>query len=175
MDADEPIPTATLVKPPAKISGVITVALLLVVVGTVIGFVMAMLAAFIAVHIGMGAEKIVIGMPLIAVGTLAWGLTKQDLRAGLITIVIAGAIAAALFVVWAPRSPSYLFTHESKVTDVQVHGNDATMTLESKTKITEMPPVGATFGYAALLACLCIVGATIGHGAMSLKKPPKPF
>jgi hypothetical protein len=134
-----------------------------------------MIAAFIVVHVGLPADKLVVGLPLILVGGLAWATTKgQNLRDGLILIVVAGALAAGLIAVWAPRSPASLFTHESKVTDVQVRGADATLTLESKTKMTEVPPFGATAGYAALLACFALIATTIAHGATTLRKP-KPF
>lgn len=175
MEADEPIPTATVVKPPNPVSGVLVATLFLIAIGTAVGFALAMLAAFIVVHLGLPADKLVVGMPLIVVGGLAWATTKQQtLRDAAIAIVLAGVIAGGVIAMWKPASPASLFTHESKVTDVQVHGTDATMTLESKTRLTAMPPLATTAGYALLLACFALIATTIANGAMTLRKP-KPF
>jgi hypothetical protein len=109
---------------------------------------------------------------------IAWATTVgQSVRDGLITAVIAAAMAAALIVAWAPPNPASLFEHQSKVTDVQVHNGDATLQLESKTTMTEIPPVGLLAGYAALLAALAIAACTVGHAirAVAKKRESRPF
>lgn len=172
MDADESqLPAATVVRPPNGISGVISAAVFVIIIGTVVGLLLAYVAAFVVVKLGLPTPTLVVGLPLIAVAALAWATTgNQVLRDGVLTALAAGAIAAALIAVWAPRSPASLFTTRSNVTDVQVRGDHANITLESKREMTEMPSFGATTGYATLLACFAVIAATLGHGAMSLRK-----
>jgi hypothetical protein len=173
----EPLPVATVVSPPTPISGSIAATVFILIIGTIVGIVLAYIAAFIVVKVGLPSEKLFIALPLLGVGAIAWATTgKQRLRSGAITVITAGAIAAAVIAVWDPRSPSKLFTSTSKVTDVQVHGENATIALETTKRMTEMPPFGMTVGYAALLACFAVIVTTLGHGAQALgQRNKKPF
>lgn len=177
MVTPDPLPAATVVKPPSKVSGVIVATLLLVAIGTLIGFVVAYVASFIVVKASLPAVKLVIALPLLAVGAFAWAITdRQTLRDGAITVLAAGALAAALFAAWRPASPAKLFTTKSELTDVQVQDGHASIELRSRKEMTAMPPFGATLGYTTLLACLAVIVSTIAHGAVAARKrSAKPF
>jgi hypothetical protein len=171
------LPAATVVKPPAKVGAVIAAALFAIAIGAVVGFVLGYLAAFVVVKIGILGPGFVVGLPLIVVAALAWAtVANQTLRDGAITAIAAGAIAVALIAVWKPADPASLFTTNSKITDVHVSGGQATVTMQSKRDMTVMPPAGATFGYATLLACFAVLAATVGQGAVALRKrDARPF
>jgi hypothetical protein len=173
---EESLPVATVVTKPAPISGAIAATIFLIVLGTVIGFVLAYIAAFIVVKIGLPTDKLFIVLPLLAVGALAWATTgKQSLRNGAITVLTAGAIAVALIAIWPPRPPATMYTTKSKVTDVHIQGENATIALETTKRMTEMPPFGTTVSYAVLLACFAVMLTTLGHGARALGRNKKPF
>jgi hypothetical protein len=169
------LPEAKVVAKTNKVSGVIVAALMITAISTVIGFITAYLSALVVVKIGIPVPKLVVGMPLIVVGAIAWATTVGlSFRDGVITIAVAGAIAVALIVAWDPPHPAGLFKTESKVTDVQVHNGDATLQLESKQTMSEMPGVGQLAGYAVLLAAFAVIAGTLGHGIASKRKPREP-
>jgi hypothetical protein len=170
------LPEAKVLAPKTKASGVIVGTIMIIATATVVGFIVAYLAALVVVKIGLPAPKLIVGAPLLVVGAIAWATTVgQSLRDGAISVAVAAAIAVALFVAWDPPRPSVLFTEESKVSDVRVHGNDATFQLETKTSLTEMPDAGRLAGYALLLAALAVIATTIGHGIITARKPKTDF
>jgi hypothetical protein len=172
------LPEAKVVAKPTSITNVIVAALVAIAIATVVGFIVAYVSALLVVKVGLPVPKIVVGAPLVVVLAIAWATTiGQSIRDGVVTAAIGAAIAAALIVVWAPPDPASLFEHQSKVTDVQVHNGDATLQLESKTTMTEMPAVGLLAGYAALLAALAVAACTVGHAirAVAKKRESRPF
>ena len=172
------LPEAKVIAPPAKISGVVAAALIAIAIGTVVGFVVAFVAALAVVKVGLPAPKLVVAAPVLVVLAIAWATTVgQSARDGIITATIAAAIAVVLIVAWDPPHPASLFHHESKVTNVHVHGDDASIELESSTTMSEMPAVGQLAGYAALLAALAVAASTIGHAilATAKRRETKPF
>jgi hypothetical protein len=172
------LPEAKVVAKPTKIGNVIMAALVAIAIGTVVGFVVAYVSALLVVKVGLPVPKLVVGAPLIVVLAIAWATTVgQSVRDGILTALIAAAIAVALIVVWAPPDPASLFEHQSKVTDVHVQGDSATLQLESKTTMTAMPAVGLLAGYAALLAALAVAACTVGHAirAIAKKRETRPF
>jgi hypothetical protein len=165
------LPEATVIAKPNKISGVIAASVFVIALGTVVGFIAAYAAALLVVKVGLPAPKLVVGLPLVVVAAIAWGTTSAlSFRDGLITAGLAVVVAVALIAVWDPPHPSVLFHHDSKVTNVEVHGGDATMTFESKDVMSEMPAAGRLFGYAVLLSALAVAACTIGHGVTGKKK-----
>lgn len=177
-DAPDPLPEAKVVAKPTNLANVIVAALVSIAIGTIVGFVVAYVSALLVVKVGLPVPKLVVGAPLVVVLGIAWAMTVgQSVRDGIVTAVFAAAIAIALIVVWAPPDPASLFEHQSKVTDVQVHNGDATLQLESKTTMTELPPVGLLAGYAALLAALAVAACTVGHAirAIAKKRETRPF
>jgi len=163
-------PIAPAASPRNTVRGVLVAAIVAIVVATIVGLVLAYLASFVVVKLGLPAPMLVIVLPLLVTMALAWAMTGgQRLRDGVLTVLVAGALAGALFALWAPSSPSSMFAKESKVTDVQVRGDRADITLESKRTMKGVPPFGATLGYAALLACFVTITATLAHGAVALR------
>jgi hypothetical protein len=166
------LPEAKVVAKVNRISGVIGAAFMIIGISTVIGFIVAYVSALIVVKVGIPAPKLVVGVPLVVVGAIAWATTAGlSFRDGAITIAVAAVIAVTLIAVWDPPRPSVLFKTESKVTDVQVHNGDATLQLESKQTMSEMPGVGRLAGYAALLAAFAVIATTIAHGIAAKRKP----
>jgi hypothetical protein len=147
--------------------GVVVATFFVVAVLTVIGVILGFFAAFLVVKIGLPMPKLTVGLPLVAVGGLAWGLSASDkTRDSLLAAVTAGGIFVAVMIFADPPHPSSLFYRDSKLVDVDVDvGKDtADLTFETTTKLTEIPAF-TTF------LLLALVLAALSYGLCSLARP----
>lgn len=158
-DPETPAPSAPRLVNHASATGVVTLMLAL------LGFVLAYVAALVVVKLGLGGPGLFVGLPLIAVGSLAWATSAapQTLTLRLIEIATAGGLATAVLVLADPPYPARLLDHESEVADVALHGDDATITLATRTRLTSMPPMGSLLALTTILAGLAIAGSSLGR------------
>jgi len=153
---------------PSTISGSVAATVFVVVALTVIGLILAYLSALLVVKVGLPTPKLVVGLPLIAVLGLAWGLsTQRRLRDVLVTSACAAALSVGLYVVVDPEHPSHLFDNKSELVDVDVDlkNDTAEMTFKSKQELNEMPAFTTLLGLSSLLASFAVLLCAVARPA----------
>lgn len=167
-DATEPLP-AEASKPapaPPTLTGSIQATLLVLVVLTVVGTVLAFLSALIVVKVGIGGPRFFVGLPILVVGRFAWALSAH--RSGQREVLVHGtsavvglALAAALIFGAKLPPPSTMLHHSSEVVDAKIEGDKVALTFENKTELQTMPPFGLLVAEVAAYACLAVAAGAV--------------
>jgi hypothetical protein len=146
--------------------GCVQATVFVVLVLTAIGAVLAFLAAVVVVKLGVGGPNLFVGLPLIAVGSLAWALSASPAegRGALVhgtSLVVGFVLAAALILLLDLPAPSSMLSHSSELLDVKAHGGEVALTFQSKTELLVMPPLRLLLAQTAVLACLAVAGSAV--------------
>ncbi len=130
-----------------------------------VGFVLAYAMALIVVKLGIGGPNLFVAAPLITVASLAWATSAgaRPLATRRLEAAIAAALAAGTIWLAQPGHPAKLLQRSSEVTDVELRGDDAKITLATTTRLTRMPPVGRLLALNFILAALAVAGSALGR------------
>lgn len=149
-----------------SLAGGVQATLFVALVLTVIGAVLALLAAVVVVKLGLGGPRLFVGLPLITVILFAWALSaSRDERHNALvhgtSFVVGGILAAAVILLLDLPAPSSILSHSSELLDVKAHGGDVALTFQTKTELLTMPPFGLLFAQATVLSCLAVAGSAV--------------
>ena len=155
---DPTFPSVAAVAVPRTLRDAVGTSITQLVVLTALGAIAAYAVALVMVETGIGGVHAFVGIPALLVIGLAWAWSSHTIRvdrfAGLATSTLLGGVLLAAGL------PTLRLTTES-TSDASVKDGVISLTIQTATRMTEMPGLARVFSVSALIACAALAAATL--------------